>query len=528
MNCRNTEHIPFSEKSLLYRFFIPLHSSVTNIFGLLLVFMTTALVLFIYEILSHMTLFHMDESGSHILIIALYSVLVTFFVWFVRKKHRVVRRNIMTAEDHAKEAILASEERFRMLNVLTSGMLSIKELPEMYRFITEALAHRYPDTIVLYLTVDEEKNVVRLETLSGLEDSILGKIISLMGYNPVGWKFALNQYHLEQYRTGNLIEVKNGLSEYESMKGVLSEIIGKMIGLNKIYAVGIHKNEKVLGGISIISLNGTEITDNSFIEIFVREAALIIQKGLNERTLKEDEERLVRLNSTKDQLFSIIGHDLRNMFSGILGISDMLISNHGKYTEKKNEDYLRLINSSAEQAFILLENLLAWAKSQTGQMDYNPELLDVDEIISDVLEVLDSSARIKNISLNHIKTCEPMVQADRNMIKTVLRNLIQNSIKFTNAGGRIDVFALESGNNVEVTINDTGIGISEEKSKNLFSLTSSTSGTANEKGSGLGLLLCKELIDKHNGSINVLSENGRGSSFMVTLPRTIDELQVRN
>lgn len=475
-----------------------------------------------------MALFHMSQSWAHIVMIGVFSIMVTFFVWFVKKRHNVVRNKIISAEDNAKEAISESEERFRMLNILTSGMLSIKALPEMYRFITEALAHRYPGTIVLYLTVDEDKGIVHLETMAGLEEGILRRIISLMGYNPVGRNYELNQYHLEQYRTGNLIELTSGLSEYGSLKGIRPDLLEKMIGLNKIYTIGIHKNEKILGGISMISLDDTEISDTSFIEIFVRQAALIIQKGITERTLKEDEERLVRLNSTKDKLFSIIGHDLRSMFSGILGISDMLITNHVRYSEKKNEDYLRLINSTAEQAFILLENLLAWAKSQTGQVDYNPELLNVDEIISNVVEVLDSSARIKNISLNHIKTCEPMVKADRNMINTVLRNLIQNSIKFTNSGGRVDVFALMSENCVEVTISDTGIGISEEKYKNLFSLSSSTSGTANEKGSGLGLLLCKELIDKHNGSMDVLTESGRGSSFIFTLPLTSNELEVRN
>jgi len=195
--------------------------------------------------------------------------------------------------------------------------------------------------------------------------------------------------------------------------------------------------------------------------------------------------------------------------------------------------YSKQINSSAKNTLVLLDNLLNWAKAQTGHINFKPEKVVLSPIIQEVFELSNSSAKNKNIVLNHIPSEEIIVFADPNMLKTVLRNLISNAIKFTNSNGKIDVTVLQNDNFIEIAVSDNGVGMKDETRNKLFSLETNetTMGTANEKGSGLGLLLCKEFVAKHGGKIWIESEEGKGSIFYFTLPyqtETIIESSVIN
>lgn len=246
----------------------------------------------------------------------------------------------------------------------------------------------------------------------------------------------------------------------------------------------------------------------------------ISKRKIAELALLKSEKELKELNSTKDKLFSIIGHDLRSPFNSIIGLSDLLIEKVNDSSFSENEKYLRYINNSADQTLILLDNLLNWAKSQTGTLSVNIENIILSDIILEVLKLKKPIAKAKNISLNYFATDEFEINADKNLLKTIFRNLISNAIKFTKIDGEIRIYAIRKKDFVEVTISDNGIGISTEKLKKLFklSLDSSTYGTANEKGSGLGLLLCKDFIEKLNGKLWVESIEGKGSDFKFTLP----------
>lgn len=252
----------------------------------------------------------------------------------------------------------------------------------------------------------------------------------------------------------------------------------------------------------------------------VMQAKLILELQAKKEKLKENEEILKGLNATKDKLFSIIAHDLKNPFSSILGFSELLIKNIGNYDAEKSGKFLMLINSSIKNTIVLLDNLLNWVKSQSGQLNFNPEKNDFSLIIQEIIEISNITASIKNISFNNLQSDSLEVYADQNMLKTVLRNLIFNSIKFTNHGGKIDIFATQNQKFIEITVSDNGVGISEESIKKLFNLETNitTTGTNNEKGSGLGLVLCKEFVEMHGGKIWVESEEGKGSNFKFTLP----------
>ena len=187
---------------------------------------------------------------------------------------------------------------------------------------------------------------------------------------------------------------------------------------------------------------------------------------------------------------------------------------------EKSKRYLNIINSSAKTSLTLLDNLLHWAKSQTGQITFAPEKIVLSSVIKEIFELSSSSAKRKYISLNHIQTEEIVIFADVDMIKTVLRNLISNAIKFTRLHGKIDVTASKKSDSIELEVADNGVGMREEIRNKLFDFRTnkSTTGTANESGSGLGLMLCNEFIEKHGGKIGVESELGKGSIFKIQLP----------
>ena len=236
--------------------------------------------------------------------------------------------------------------------------------------------------------------------------------------------------------------------------------------------------------------------------------------------LKVSEGKLKELNSSKDKLFSIIAHDLRSPFNNILGFSELLVKNTTEYDADKNKQYLSIINSSAKNTLDLLDNLLNWAKSQSGRIVYNPQKISLSSVIDNVISEFRSTAKFKQITLNHIQTTEIEAKTDVNILKTVLRNLISNAIKFTKQDGTITISTIINQKNIEISIADNGVGMNEENCKKLFKTATNNSsrGTANEKGSGLGLVLCKEFVEKLGGTIWVTSVLGKGSDFKFTVP----------
>lgn len=234
--------------------------------------------------------------------------------------------------------------------------------------------------------------------------------------------------------------------------------------------------------------------------------------------IQQDKIKLEELNLTQNKLFSIIAHDLRNPFNNILGLSELLLE---KDTEKSEaEEYIELINLTAKNTLNLLDNLLNWAKSQTGELSFVPKKINLSKIIYETIGLTKSLAKSKNISLNTSPINDIELYTDRNILSTIFRNLISNAIKFTNQGGYINILATTNGHQIEISISDNGVGMSEETILKIFdpSTTMTSLGTDNEGGSGLGLVLCREFVKKLGGHLWVESEEGQGSNFKFTLP----------
>jgi PAS domain S-box-containing protein len=246
----------------------------------------------------------------------------------------------------------------------------------------------------------------------------------------------------------------------------------------------------------------------------------ITDRMLAEQALKKSESRLRELNATKDKLFSIIAHDLKSPFSSIIGFSELISENFESLSSDEIKEYIKHIDISAKNTLSLLDNLLIWAKTQTGQMVFKPICLNFKNILEQVTSVANPSALIKNISISYLNPEDMIVFADYNMLQTILRNLISNAIKFTGPGGRIEIISQVIEGFVEIIISDNGIGMDEKSLETLFKIDKSVinTGTAKESGSGLGLLICIEFVEKHGGRIWAESATNIGSAFHFTLP----------
>jgi signal transduction histidine kinase/Tfp pilus assembly protein PilF len=247
-----------------------------------------------------------------------------------------------------------------------------------------------------------------------------------------------------------------------------------------------------------------------------------LNKSLHEtiKQLSISQESLKQANITKDKLFSIIAHDLSSPFNSILGFSDLLKSEAKHLDANDIEEYATHINSAAHQTHQLLKNLLAWASMKQDRMDFKPVKMKLFEAGNDIIQLLDNNAKQKNIKSDNRIPEDLTVNADPDMLHSILRNLVSNAIKFTPAGGWLELSATESPAEVIVSVKDNGIGISEQNIALLFDVEKNFTmpGTANEKGTGLGLVLCKEFVEKHEGRIWVESQKGKGSVFFFSMP----------
>ena len=229
----------------------------------------------------------------------------------------------------------------------------------------------------------------------------------------------------------------------------------------------------------------------------------------------------MEINNEKDKFFSIIAHDLKSPFNSIIGFNELLLEQIKIKDHQNIEKFANLMLQSSNNAMNLLSNLMTWSQSQSGRMEFNPVYFDLSDLLKEVIQLLNGVAEQKSIVIKNTISTEKKVFADKEMINTVIRNLISNALKYTDTNGIITISVEENETNkLTVEVCDQGVGISAERLEKLFDIKEnlSTPGTQNEKGTGLGLILCKEFILKNLGKIWVESTVGVGSTFSFTLP----------
>ncbi|MGV8829916.1 MAG: PAS domain S-box protein [Breznakibacter sp.] len=243
------------------------------------------------------------------------------------------------------------------------------------------------------------------------------------------------------------------------------------------------------------------------------------QKQIKQDLIRQKKE-LLELNWVKDKFLSIISHDLQNPFNVLMGLSKLLILNYDDYTKPEKEEMLNAIFSTSQNTYFLLENLLAWAHSQSGKLKLYKEHISLKQVANNVISLVKGGALNKRIVLECNVPEGLSIFADANMVELVIRNLLTNAIKFTGENGTVKLSASQENQNIVIVVEDTGIGMDDSTRMSIFSMAGrrSNPGTNNEQGTGLGLIFCKEFIEKHNGQIHVESTLGVGTKFKITLP----------
>ena len=236
--------------------------------------------------------------------------------------------------------------------------------------------------------------------------------------------------------------------------------------------------------------------------------------------IEAQRDSIEELNNTKDKFFTIIAHDLRNPIRGIHKLTDTLNIDFEKFTNEEIMNYISLVHNSTQQAYNLLENLLHWSLMQTHSIKTTPSTFNLNDVIKQSVELLNNNAHQKKLTIIYDKKGRNIVFADKEMIATTIRNIYNNAIKFSNNNGTITFSTSKDNNFCKVSISDNGIGISAEDQKLLFNISNNTKkiGNSKEKGTGLGLILCKEFVEYNNGEIGIKSELGTGTTFFFTVP----------
>ncbi len=399
----------------------------------------------------------------------------------------------------AQKAYLESEEKFRMVSESSGDII--------YRL-------RYDTMQYDYLNAAFEK-------ITGYSQSEI---------NQIGFKSVVRQ--IESYTDSNVEELikhreNRDVSDYNA-DYLIEDKFGNYKWLRDHSNPWYNSEGVIIGSIGILS----DITTRKKLEEehrrYIEEVALsrdMLEQHAYEMVelnlkLEESEEKLRDLNASKDRFFSIIAHDLRSPFTTLIGYTEIIKEDFENISREELKESIDTIHTTSRRIYNLLENLLSWARMQTGRMPFQPLKLDLHYVCKDIINLFQENANVKNIDLSFELDKNLFVFADKNMLDTVIRNLISNALKFTPNGRTIVLSAQRIDNFIEVSVSDTGLGMSPEVMSKLFRIDQhvTTLGTTGEKGSGLGLILCKELVEKNGGKIGVESKINFGSRFYFTLP----------
>lgn len=332
----------------------------------------------------------------------------------------------------------------------------------------------------------------------------------------------VNNYGLNLFKY-TADDIRNGISAYKvidkSFLDVLEKnrerVINKEV-VTRVEYVGVTKD-----GIKIpVSVNATPIYKDGKVVGIRGVAADMTEQKRNEEVLRKFARDMESLNASKDKFFSIVAHDLKNPFQGLLGFSDFLHNEYDTLNEDEKKEYIGYIRLTSKNAYALLENLLQWSRLQTGRIEVKTERINAFNEVNSVGDLLTANMIRKKISFKNEVDKDIYVIADRNMFVSILQNIITNAIKFTNQGGNIYINSKIENGDIKLSITDNGVGIKPEYLEKIFRIDHDTTstGTMNETGTGLGLLLTKEMVELNGGKIFVESEVGKGSTFSVILP----------
>jgi signal transduction histidine kinase/DNA-binding response OmpR family regulator len=457
-----------------------------------------------------------------------------------------------------------NSHQLSILSETTAALYEGDDIPSIYTLLCNSIRQLTGNALVASIELDSSltfslSNAEQIQTLSE-------KIFDLTGIDILNQVFSLSDQKLEiinLFKDGRIHLVTGGI--YDLLGGKMdfrnAEEIEKMLGLGYTYVIGFPRNENFYGGILIFSKEKIEDGDCRIMENLCSQASLSIYRRIIKRNLvlsearyqklAEDLEEIVRertmeleianrqlrrseallkeLNATKDKFFNIVAHDLKNPFTSLLGATELLSHNIQNMDKEKIRRLAQILNDSAKSGYSILLNLLDWSRSQTGMIKINLQRINLKTLLDENLSDMHLNSLDKQITLRSEVNQDIHIFADKNMLNTILRNLLSNALKFTPRGGEVNVSAMIVSDEIKVSVADNGIGIPAENIDKLFRIDSKYSrpGTEKELGTGLGLKLCKEFIDKLGGKIWVESVENKGSQFIFSIPLIREESLVQ-
>ena len=412
---------------------------------------------------------------------------------------------------------------------------SSQQLKSRIRFI-EFLSNS--STNLINVNINEIDNSI-IHALQFISEFTEQKFTALYNYFPNSKLFSLKQKYVNPDIVFDIenIEINENTEEIlspllldkpvtyftadKSVK-ILNDLIDEEI--KSIILIPIKIDGKLWGIIAAGSSEKHISYNDELINIFTLTGEMLanaVKRKINEERLVFYSKELEEINRSKDRFYSMVSHDLKSPFQGLLGLASFIISEADSLSKDEIKEFVGNIESSAKNLYGLLENLLNWTRFELGRIQFTPESFYLYDLLEEVENILLGIAKKKGIEIKLDVDKDFSLVADRKMMYSILSNLITNGIKFTRTNGYVSVAAKKTTSNVILTVTDNGIGMTKEQIDNLFDITNinSTPGTNNEKGTGLGLLLCGEMVEKHNGKIEITSSIGKGTCFIISIPQ---------
>jgi len=393
---------------------------------------------------------------------------------------------------------------------------------------TKVYSHKKGQFAMIYEDITDRKNAEQaLKESEGKHSSMISNISDVIGIIGADGLMKYKSPNIEKWfgwKPQDLIGTDGWLTVHpDDLERIQKEFFTLLEKENAVTTVE-YKYKCKDNSYKWIELTATNLVNNPIINGVLLNYHDISGRKEAEEIIHQKNDELKKHNADKDRFMQILAHDLKDPFNALLGFSNLLLKNIHKFDIETIENQLKLMQQTAHKTYDLFKDLLLWSKAQSGKLTIEPKKIVLREICNKIICNLKHQADTKEISINCFEPEKTILEADLNMFKTILRNLISNAIKFTNKNGQINIYTEKNHNNVTITISDNGVGIEKKNLLKLWDFTQpiSTSGTSNEKGTGFGLLLCKEFVEKHGGKIWVESELGKGSDFKFTLPLSID------
>jgi PAS domain S-box-containing protein len=428
--------------------------------------------------------------------------------YFGKKAIIAVARDI-TDKLVAEEKLKESEKFQKLLNQITTQALGADDSEELFHLLSKEISKLFNADGCYITRWEEQTNTTIPYITSAMSTDKYRSMLSKPG------EITITESVM---KTGKSLLIEDVFtSPYQSRH------IADQFPVRSVMALPMVVGDLKLGAFMIAYNSPHKFTREEAEqgEITARQISLIVAKAKVLEDLKESESQLKIINSEKDKFFSIIAHDIKSPFSAFLGLTEIMAEDFDQFTLKEIQSFIQTMRTSASNLYRLLENLLEWSQIKRGIIQFEPENLPLIKVVNETTELIQNAAARKEIEIVHQIPEGLQVKADQKMLETILRNLASNAVKYTPKGGTITFAATAGSDCVSITVSDTGIGMNEKLLENLFRIDVNTNrpGTEGEPSTGLGLMLCKEFVEKHGGKISVESELNKGSSFSFNLPK---------